>query len=167
MTDFEPEDFQHAAALISHRAHGNAADAIEGVRAIIQFAADAGRLVFLLRTVDHYYRMWIEELRTEGARAMVDELIADIASEPPAGDVGLYSQLAARAILAMKAEDGDEFTSVAEEANTSSAGADGGSRLVGALSDLYHYILPELATPSGRKALSEWTATIAGLGDGS
>lgn len=161
MSDFEPGDFRRAAALISHRASGNNADVIEGVLAIIRSAVDAGRLVYLFRAVDYCYRAWVGELRTERSREMVDGLIADIANTPPADDIGHYNQLAARAIIAMKAEDGAQFTVIAEEANASSQGGDGGSRLVGALADLYHYVLPELATASGRQSLSEWTASIA------
>lgn len=156
-SDISPEDYRRAAALMTHRAAAKDEDIHNGVRAILEEARDEGRLNRLLVALDTGYRVWINQIRAGNSQAWIDEWIDDTAENHE----DLYTRRAARAIVAIRTGDQELFSSVASEANAEVNEGGGGTRLIGAMSDVYFYLLPELATPGGRAALSAWTIEIA------
>jgi hypothetical protein len=155
----EPADWRRAGALITHRASTTFGDLHDGVRAILEEAATRGRLTRLLRAVDAGYRIWVNELRTERSRALIDELIDDVATQHN----DPYTQYGAQAIRAMRNGNAEALLAVLHLVN---ADDEGGSRLIGAVSDVYSWALPELATPTGRQTLNQWTVDMAQYDDG-
>lgn len=88
------------------------------------------------------------------ALGVIPELIDDHATEHP----DRHIRLAAQVVRAMRTEDRGAFNdAIVQTINR----PNGSGRLIVAVSDLYSFILPELATPSGRRSLSEWAVTIA------
>ncbi len=153
----EPDlsDFRRGVALISHRTTAHH----EGLHWSLTEAVEAGRLPQLLRSVDAAYRVVIEHL---GASSQaIDEQIRQFTNAEVADSFEVYNRHAARAIMALRAEDRAALNEVIDEVNHDAAG----SRFVGAVCDLYAGLLPELATPEGQDFLSTWTARIAGLED--
>ncbi len=63
----------------------------------------------------------------------------------------------------MRDQDRTRLNALLDEMN---ADNEGGPRLIGALSDIYNYVLPELATSTGREGLKAWTLYIARHDDG-
>jgi hypothetical protein len=146
-------DFRRAAALLTHRASASTNDAIAGVRAILQEAADCGRLTRLARAVDTAYLIWIAQLRNDKSRRLVIELIDEMARNHP----DPYTRRAANVIQAMRDRDRLRFTALLNEVNADEQGL----RLIGSISDIYAHALPELATPTSRTTLQSWTAELA------
>ncbi|QNJ91446.1 hypothetical protein HZU40_25085 [Mycolicibacterium fluoranthenivorans] len=95
------------------------------------------------------YRVWIDQLRAGRSAEWIDELIDDVAENHQAP----YNRLAARAIVAIRTRDDERFMAAVTEANAGAANG-GGARLTGAVSDVYQFLLPELATPGAREALA-------------
>lgn len=155
-SDLSPDDYRRAAALMTHRAAATGEHLYEGVRAIVEEAQDEGRLTRLLVALDTGYRGWISHLRAGRSPEWIDELIDDTAENHE----DRYTRLAARAIVSIRTGDDERFMNVVNEANADPAN-DGGGRLTGAVSDVYQFLLPELATPGGREALRAWTIEIA------
>lgn len=85
---------------------------------------------------------------------MMGELIDDLAVTSD----DEYTRTAAKAIIAMRDQDRERFTEILHAVN---ADNEGGGRLVGAVSDIYHHLLPELATPTGRETIRGWTMEAA------
>jgi hypothetical protein len=154
-----PGDFRRAGALIVHRASATGEDLYDGIRAILEEAIDRRRLTALLRAVDSCYRIWIEQLRDERSQQMIRELIDDVA----ATSEDRYNRHAAEVIIAMRDGNRSRFTEILDEVN---ADNQSGGRLIGAVSDIYAYVLPELATPMGRETLKAWTLEMAAYDDG-
>jgi hypothetical protein len=157
VTGDEPDlsDLRRAAALISHRATTHQ----EGLHWSLAEAAQDGRLVQLLRAVDAAYRVVIEHFGVD-AQA-IDGQIQRFTTAEAADSFDFYNRHAARAIMAMRAEDRAALNEVFDAVNRESAGA----RLVGGVCDVYAGLLPVLSTPEGQEFLSTWTARIAGLED--
>ena len=157
VTGDEPDlsDLRRAAALISHRATTHQ----EGLHWSLAEAAQAGRLVQLLRAVDAAYRVVIEHFGVD-AQA-IDGQIQRFTTAEAADSFDVYNRHAARAIMAMRAEDRAALNEVFDAVNRESAGA----RLVGGVCDVYAGLLPVLSTPEGQEFLSTWTARIAGIED--
>lgn len=157
VTGDEPDlsDLRRAAALISHRATTHQ----EGLHWSLAEAAQAGRLVQLLRAVDAAYRVVIEHFGVD-AQA-IDGQIQRFTTAEAADSFDIYNRHAARAIMAMRAEDRAALNEVFDAVNRESAGA----RLVGGVCDVYAGLLPVLSTPEGQEFLSTWTARIAGIED--
>ena len=157
VTGDEPDlsDLRRAAALISHRATTHQ----EGLHWSLAEAAQAGRLVQLLRAVDAAYRVVIEHFGVD-AQA-IDGQIQRFTTGEAADSFDIYNRHAARAIMAMRAEDRAALNEVFDAVNRESAGA----RLVGGVCDVYAGLLPVLSTPEGQEFLSTWTARIAGIED--
>lgn len=137
-----PGDFRRAGALIVHRASATGQDLFDGIRAILEEAIERRRLTALLRAVDSSYRIWIEQLRDQRSQRMIRELIDDVAVTSE----DRYNRHAAEAIIAMRDHDRSRFTEILHLVN---ADNEGGGRLIGAVADIYAYVLPELATPTG------------------
>lgn len=153
--DPDLSDLRRAAALISHRATIHQ----EGLHWSLAEAAEAGRLVQLLRAVDFAHRVVIEHF---GADAQtIDEQIQRFTTAAAADSFDVYNRHAARAIMAMRAEDRAALNEVFDAVNRESAGP----RLVGGVCDVYAGLLPVLLTPEGQEFLSTWTARITGLED--
>jgi hypothetical protein len=148
-------DLRRAAALISHLATSHH----EGVHWSLTEAAEDHRLVQLLRAVDTAYRVAIQYFG-ENAQA-VDEQIRRFTTAEAADSFDVYNRYAARAIMAMRAEDRAALYEVFEAVNREMAGP----RLVGGVCDVYAGLLPVLSTPEGQEFLSTWTARIAGIED--
>jgi hypothetical protein len=123
VTGDEPDlsDLRRAAALISHRATTHQ----EGLHWSLAEAAQAGRLVQLLRAVDAAYRVVIEHFGVD-AQA-IDGQIQRFTTAEAADSFDVYNRHAARAIMAMRAEDRAALNEVFDAVNRESAGA----RLVG------------------------------------
>ncbi|KEP41936.1 hypothetical protein [Mycobacterium kansasii] len=153
--DPDLSDLRRAAALISHRATTDQ----EGLHWSLAEAAEAGRLVQLLRAVDGAYRVVIWHF---GADAQaIDEQIQRFTNAEAADSFDVYNRHAARAIMAMRAEDRAALNEVFNAVNREAAGP----RLVGGVCDVYAGLLPVLSTPEGQEFLSTWTARITGLED--
>lgn len=146
-------DLRRAAALISHRATTHH----EGMHWSLAEATEAGRLVQLLRAVDVAYRVVIDHF---GADAQtIDEQIQRFTTAVAADNFDVYNRHAARAIMAMRAEDRAALNDVFDAVNREAAGP----RLVGGVCDVYAGLLPVLSTPEGQQFLSTWTARITGI----
>jgi hypothetical protein len=148
-------DLRRAAAFISHRTTTDQ----EGMHWSLAEAAEAGRLVQLLRAVDAAYRVVIEYF---GADAQaIDEQIQRFTTAEAADSFDVYNRHAARSIMAMRAEDRAALNEVFDAVNREAAGP----RLVGGVCDVYAGLLPVLSTPEGQEFLSTWTARITGVED--
>lgn len=146
-------DFQRAAALIGHRANGNA----EGVRFTMQAANEANRVTALLIALLDGYRLVASELRTEHALGAVGEFIEACAAQDEDADV----RRAAAAFVAHRDNDLDAFNTVLIEANDDGRPGE----VVAGVLDLFSTLLPELGTPVALANLAQWTARIAAQGD--
>jgi hypothetical protein len=153
--DPDLSDFRRAAALISHRGTTHQ----EGLHWSLAEAAEAGRLVQLLRAVDAAYRVVIEHFGVD-AQA-IDEQIQRFTTAEAADSFDVYNRHAARAIVAMRAEDRAALNEVFDVVNREAAGP----RLVGGVCDVYAGLVPVLSTPEGQEFLSTWTARLTGLED--
>lgn len=151
-----PADYRRAAALMTHRAAATNDELAAGVRAIYDEAIENGRLTRLLVAVDEGYRAWISHLRAGRSPEWINELIDDVA----ANHEDRYIKLAAEAIAAIRDSDDERFQAIMTEVNEATEGGTA-ARLVGAVADIYHHVLPELATPGGRAALRAWTIEVA------
>lgn len=153
--DPDLSDLRRAAALMSHRATTHQ----EGLHWSLVEATEAGRLVQLLRAVDAAYRVVIEHF---GANAQaIDGQIQRFTTAEAADSFDVYNRHAARAIMAMRAEDRWALNEVFDAVNREAAGP----RLVGGVCDVYDGLLPVLSTPEGQEFLSTWTARITGIED--
>jgi hypothetical protein len=153
--DPDLSDLRRAAALISHRATTHQ----EGLHWSLAEATEPGRLVQLLRAVDAAYRVVMGHF---GADAQaIDEQIQRFTTAEAADSFDVYNRHAARAIMAMRAEDRAALNEVFDAVNREAAGP----RLVGGVCDVYAGLLPVLSTPEGQEFLSTWTARITGVED--
>lgn len=150
-------DFRRAAALITHRASADFDDVYDGVRAILEEAAARGRLTRLLLALDESYRIWLDRVGTQ-PREAVDQFVDHTASQHQ----DLYTRRAAAAIQAIRRNDPASLNSLFGEANAE----DGGPRLIGAVSDIYATVIPELCSPEVIADLRAWTLEIARYDDG-
>jgi hypothetical protein len=148
-------DLRRAAALLSHRASAHH----EGLHWSLTEAAEARRLVQLLRAVDMAYRVVINYFGSDVEA--IDEQIQLFAVAEAADSFEVYNRHAARAIMAMRAEDRAALYAIFDEVNREAAGP----RLVGAVCDVYAGLLPVLSTAEGRDFLATWTARVTGLDD--
>jgi hypothetical protein len=151
-------DLRRAGALISHRATTHQ----EGVHWSLTEAAEAGRLVQVLRAVDVAYRVVINYFEADAEA--IDEQIRRFAATAAADDVDsfdTYNRYGAQAIMAMRAEDRAALDKVFDAVNREAAGP----RLVGAVCDVYANLLPQLSTPEGQEFLSTWIARITQIDD--
>jgi hypothetical protein len=120
--DPDLSDLRRAAALISHRATIHQ----DGLHWSLAEAAEAGRLVQLLRAVDFAYRVVIEHFGAD--TQTIDEQIQRFTTAAAADSFDVYNRHAARAMLAMRAEARAALHEVVDAVNRESAGP----RLVGA-----------------------------------
>ncbi|WP_239655139.1 hypothetical protein [Mycobacterium riyadhense] len=148
-------DLRRAAALISHRATTN----LEGLHWSLAEAAEVRRLVQLLRAVDLAYRVVIAHFGADPQA--IDEQIQRFTTAETGDSFDVYNRHAARAIMAMRAEDRAALNEVFDAVNREAAGP----RLVGGVCDVYAGLLPVLSTPEGQEFLSTWAARITGLED--
>jgi hypothetical protein len=148
-------DVRRAVALISHRATIHQ----EGLHWSLAEAAETGRLAQLLRAVDFGYRAVIEHFAVDAQT--IDEQIQRFTTATAADSFDVYDRHAARAIMAMRAEDRAALNEVFDAVNREAAGP----RLVGGVCDVYAGLLPVLSTPEGQEFLSTWTARITRLED--
>lgn len=144
-----PCDYQLAAALIAHRADAS----VEGMATVVHTATEANRTTALLIAAIRAYWHILDELRTEQARAAINEYIAICSSQTVNPD----ARRAAAAALAVRDGDTEGFNQVTAAANAAGRAA----QLLGAVLDCFHGLLPELATPSAKTALATWCARWA------
>ena len=152
MTDqLMPEfaDWRRAGALMLHQTRGDQG----GVTVIYEEANALGRLTQLFRALEAGYTIWVHQLRTDDAREMIAEFIAATASQHP----DAYTRRAASAVVAARSDDLDALAAVLDETRSEH----GAGRMIGALLDLYAFLLPELATATGQEQLAAWTMQAA------
>lgn len=95
------------------------------------------------------------------AQAIDEQIRRFAAAEEAADSFDIYNRYAARAIVAMRAEDRAALYVVFEAVNREAAGP----RLVGGVCDVYAGLLPVLSTPEGEEFVSTWTARITEIED--
>lgn len=153
--DPDLSDLRRAAALMSHCATAHH----DGMHWSLTEAAEARRLVQLLRAVDAAYRVAIGYFGADPEA--IDKQIQWFTTAETADSVDVYNRYAARAITAMRAEDRVALVEVFGAVNRENAGP----RLVGAVCDVYGALLPALSTPEGQEFLSTFTARITQIED--
>ena len=148
-TDQSPQhaDYRRAAALIRHQAEGS----VSGIRFILDEASAANRTTPLLTSLLDAFRLIARELRTDPALEAVGELVEIFAQQD--GPM----RAAARVTIARRDRDVSAFNAVLIEVNED----DRAGELLADVVEMWAALLPELAAPSARRSLSEWTARIA------
>jgi hypothetical protein len=147
MTELNPTDYRRAAALINFRADGNTA----GIHSVLVEAAQTNRVTPLLSATVETYDYHLGRLRTPDSLPLVTEWLQQQAA---AEAFNAATTRAAAVILAVRDRDQTKFAQLATEANQT---ADGPGILVGAITDLYSMLLPELSTLTGLKQLNDWS----------
>lgn len=150
MTNPTAGDCRRALALIGHHTRGFE----QGIKAIIAEANAAGRGTNLLMALLDAYQFITPELRTAGSLVALSQWVDMCAKQTTVTD---WSR-AASITIAHSTNDIDRFNALIIETNNE----DSSGLLVGGILEMYAAILPELYTPAGSDAVSQWTARLSG-----
>jgi hypothetical protein len=144
MTDKNPTDYRRAAALINFRADENYA----GFHSVLVESGQEDRQAHLLSATVEIYDHHLGRLRTAESLPLTAEWLQHQSTT----EVHNAVTRAAAVIIAVRVGDQTTFAQIATEANQT---IDGPAILVGAVTDVFSTLLPELSTPTGLKQLND------------